>query len=195
MTQTASAIDVSAVRALLAGESEVLLVDVRTPGEYQTAHIAGSVNLPLDQVEAHLDDFVAAAGPTMVMVCQSGNRAGRCQARLAAAGASGARVLSGGLNAWLQAGAPLVRGRQRWALERQVRLVAGGIVLASIIASVWVPGARFVAGLIGAGLTFAALSDTCAMGLMLSKLPYNQPRNAAATTAAVARLREHGTGR
>ncbi len=195
MSQTASAVDVVAVRSLLADQSDVLLVDVRTPGEFETAHIAGSVNVPLDQLGTHLDDIVAAAGPAMIIVCQSGSRAARCQARLAAAGADGSRVLSGGLNAWLQAGAPVVRGRQRWALERQVRLVAGGIVLASIVASVWVPGVRYVAGLIGAGLTFAALTDTCAMGLMLSKLPYNQPRDAASTTAAVARLREHGKGR
>jgi hypothetical protein len=66
------------------------------------------------------------------------------------------------------------RGQARWDIERQVRLVAGSIVLISIIVSIWVPAARFVAGFIGAGLTFAALSNTCAMGMLLSKLPYNR---------------------
>jgi len=47
-------------------------------------------------------------------------------------------------------------------------------VLASIVASVFVPGAEWVAGVIGAGLTFAALSNTCALGMLLSKLPYNR---------------------
>jgi rhodanese-related sulfurtransferase len=188
MTQTASAIDVFATRALMATESDVLLVDVRTPGEYETAHIEGSINLPLDQVDAHLQDIVAAAGGTMVIVCQTGKRAGQCQNKLAAAGMTVPRVLTGGLNAWLAAGAPVVRGRQRWSLERQVRLVAGGIVLASILVSVWLPAARYLAGFIGAGLTFAALTDTCAMGMMLSKLPYNRPRTASTTTDALARL-------
>ncbi|BCJ75859.1 sulfurtransferase [Catellatospora sp. IY07-71] len=187
MTQTApAAIDVVSTRALLAANPDTLLVDVRTPGEYETAHIAGSINLPLDQVDAHLQHIVAAAGATMVIVCQSGNRAGQCQSRLSAAGVTGAAVMTGGLNAWLAAGAPVVRGRQRWSLERQVRLVAGGIVLVSIVASVWLPAARYLAGFIGAGLTFAALTDTCAMGMMLAKLPYNRPAKAADVRQALA---------
>lgn len=63
---------------------------------------------------------------------------------------------------------------RRWALERQIRLVAGGIVLVSIVFSVWWPGARFVAGAIGLGLTVAAVTDTCLMGKLLMKLPYNR---------------------
>ncbi|MEU8006116.1 rhodanese-like domain-containing protein [Catellatospora sp. NPDC049111] len=187
---TSAAIDIVSTRALIAANPDVLLVDVRTPGEYESAHIAGSINLPLDQVDAHLQHIVAAAGGTMVIVCQSGNRAGQCQTRLAAAGTTGATVMTGGMNAWIAAGAPVVRGHQRWSLERQVRLAAGGIVLAAVVASIWLPAARYVAGLIGAGLTFAALTDTCAMGMMLSKLPYNRPRNSTDAGHAVARLRD-----
>lgn len=195
MTQTASAtIDVVSTRALIAADPDALLVDVRTPGEYETAHIAGSLNLPLDQVDAHLQHIVSAAGGGMVIVCQSGNRAGQCQTRLAAAGATGTTVMTGGMNAWIAAGAPLVRGHQRWSLERQVRLAAGGIVLAAVLASIWLPAARYVAGFIGAGLTFAALTDTCAMGMMLSKLPYNRPRTSTDVGQAITRLRGR-TGR
>lgn len=64
--------------------------------------------------------------------------------------------------------------KPRWALERQIRLVAGSIVLVSIIASVWWPPARFLAGAIGLGLTVAAITDTCLMGTLLMKLPYNR---------------------
>ena len=56
------------------------------------------------------------------------------------------------------------------------RLAAGSIVATSILASIWKPKARFVAGGIGAGLTFAALSNTCAMGAALGCLPFNRPR-------------------
>ena len=66
------------------------------------------------------------------------------------------------------------RGAQAWELERQVRLVAGGIVLAGVLASIVAPKAKWVAGAIGAGLTGAALTDSCAMGMLLSKLPYNR---------------------
>lgn len=189
MTLTAvPTIDIASTRALLDTDSETLLVDVRTPGEYETAHIAGSVNLPLDQIDAHLR-HIAAVGGTMVIICQSGNRAGQYQAKLAAAGVTGATVMSGGMNAWIASGAPVDRGRQRWGLERQVRLLAGGIVLAAILASIWLPAARYVAGFIGAGLTVAALTDTCAMGMMLAKLPYNRPKRNVDVRRTLAGLR------
>jgi rhodanese-related sulfurtransferase len=176
------AVDVGTVRAMLASNPDTLVVDVRTPGEFKNAHIAGAINLPLDQVDAHLSRIVADAGGQMVLVCQSGNRAGRACATLATAGLTGATVLTGGMNDWIAAGGAVVRGRQRWAMERQVRLVAGAIVLLSVLASVVVPGAHLVAGLVGAGLVFAAVTDTCMMGNLLGRLPYN--RGAGADTAA-----------
>ena len=69
----------------------------------------------------------------------------------------------------------LLRGRAAWALERQVRLVAGALVLTGILAGRYLsPKARFLAGGIGAGLTFSSLTDTCAMGSLLSRLPFNR---------------------
>ena len=60
-------------------------------------------------------------------------------------------------------------------MERQVRLVAGSLVLAGVLASRVVhPQAVLLAGGIGAGLTASALTDTCTMGRILSALPYNQ---------------------
>jgi rhodanese-related sulfurtransferase len=187
-----TSIDVTSARALVAANPDVLLVDVRTPGEYETAHIAGSINLPLDQVDTHLQRIVSDAGGRLVLICQSGNRAGQCQAKLTAAGLDDTTVLAGGMNAWAAAGAPVVRGRQRWDLERQVRLVAGGIVLVAVAVSIWWPPARFLAGLIGGGLAVAALTNTCAMGMMLAKLPYNRPATRVDIDSALARMGRTG---
>jgi hypothetical protein len=86
-------------------------------------------------------------------------------------------VLDGGIAAWRSTGGKVRHGgRQRWALERQVRLVAGGIVAASVIGSAFVPGLKWLAGAVGAGLAIAAVTDTCAMGSVLAKLPYNRSR-------------------
>jgi rhodanese-related sulfurtransferase len=169
-----SVIDVPAARALVSAISDTLVVDVRTPAEFESAHIPGAINLPLDQVDAHLQRIVTDAGGQLILVCQGGVRAAQCQQKLSAAGLPGTLVLTGGMNAWTAHGAPITRGLQRWALERQVRLVAGGIVTVAILASLWWPPARFLAGLIGAGLTMAALTNTCAMGMLLAKLPYNR---------------------
>jgi hypothetical protein len=55
-----------------------------------------------------------------------------------------------------------------------VRLVAGTIVLVSGIADLFLPGLHLIGTAVGAGLAVAALTNTCAMGLLLSKLPYNR---------------------
>ncbi len=109
-----------------------------------------------------------------MLVCRSGMRASQAEQRLAVAGMGNVKVLDGGMMAWESSGGKVNRGEARWDIERQVRLVAGSIVAGSILASVKFPKARFLAGAVGTGLTFAAVSNTCAMGAMLSKLPYNR---------------------
>ena len=69
---------------------------------------------------------------------------------------------------------PGYRGRARWALDRQVRLTAGLLVASAVAVSFWWPPARYLAGLIGAGLAVAAMTNTCAPGMLLSRLPYKR---------------------
>jgi rhodanese-related sulfurtransferase len=152
------------------------IIDVRTPAEFETVHIPGSYNVPLHLLQEHraelghhLDD--------VVLVCRSGQRASQAERTLAELGLSRVHVLDGGITAWQQHGAPVTHGRPRWDLERQVRLVAGGIVLLSILGSLAVPGLQWLAAAIGAGLTIAALTNTCLMGSMLARLPYNKGAN------------------
>jgi rhodanese-related sulfurtransferase len=174
-TAVLNKIDSSSLRAELAGNSGLKLLDVRTPGEFQSGHIDGSVNVPLDQIGSNLGRIVDGTKGRVVVICQAGGRATEAAGKLSAAGAADVVVLEQGMNGWLAAGAPVESsGQQRWALERQVRLVAGGIVATSILGSIWEPRVRFLAGGIGAGLVFAAVSNTCAMGKMLMKLPYNK---------------------
>ena len=113
----------------------------------------------------------------MVLVCQSGRRAAQAEAQLADAGLPGVHVLEGGLQAWEAAAQPIARieaGALPWTLERQVRLVAGGLVATAIATSVVWPPARYLAGAAGAGLVVAALRDSCVMGNLLARLPYNR---------------------
>ena len=160
----------------LANNPDNLVVDVRTPGEFASGHIRSAINLPLDQVDAHLRRIVTDAGGRLVLVCQSGGRATQAYDKLTAAGLDDVEVLDGGMNAWIAAGAEtdVSDDPDQWTMERQVRLVAGGIVATSVAAStIWSP-AKYLAGAVGAGLTYAALSNTCAMGMLLARLPYNR---------------------
>lgn len=160
---------------ILLRETNTLVLDVRSPGEFETAHIDGAVNIPVDRLDPHLREIVSNAGGTMVLVCQSGGRAEQAATKLSREGKQDLVLLEGGMNAWLQSGAPVRRGEvQRWGLERQVRLVAGSMILVSVAASVMVPWLKWVGAGVAGGLVFAAITNTCMMGNLLSKLPYNR---------------------
>jgi len=150
------------------------ILDVRTPGEFETAHIAGAYNVPLDLLREHRDEIIKHLDEDVVLVCRSGQRAAQAEETLRNAGLANVHILDGGITAWEAKGFAVNRGTQRWDLERQVRLVAGSLVLSSILASSAVPKFKWVAAAIGGGLTFASLTNTCAMGMALSKLPYNR---------------------
>ncbi|GGY55428.1 rhodanese-like domain-containing protein [Streptomyces omiyaensis] len=161
------------------------LLDVRTPGEFRTAHIPGSYNVPLNTLREHRAELRAHLDEEVVLVCRSGQRAKEAERALAGAGLPNLRVLDGGITGWESAGAPVERGPERWDMERQVRLVAGSVVLVTGLVGIAVPGAHLIGTAIGAGLTYAALSNSCALGVMLSKLPYNRgPRTDVRTVIA-----------
>jgi rhodanese-related sulfurtransferase len=167
-------LDVQTLKARLETDDAPRMLDVRTPAEFENAHIPGSYNVPLDTLREHRGELQRHLGEDVVLVCQSGGRATQAEKALAEVGLPGLRVLEGGMAAWQLAGAPVNRGAQTWELERQVRLVAGGLVLSSILGSTVAPNLKWLAGGIGAGLTFAAVSNTCAMGMALAKMPWNK---------------------
>lgn len=177
MTSTpieARRLSVQTLQERLSSQDAPRVLDVRTPAEFETAHIPGSYNVPLDNLREHRAELRAHLDEDVVLVCRTGGRAEQAEKALAEVGLPGLRVLEGGMVAWESNGAPVNRGKQTWELERQVRLVAGSIVLSSILGSIVVPELKWVAGGIGAGLTFAALSNTCAMGMLLAKMPWNR---------------------
>lgn len=167
-------IDSHDLNQMLGSATPPRVLDVRTPGEFETAHIAGAYNVPLDLLREHRNEIIEHLDQDVVLVCRSGQRAAQAEETLRKAGLSNVHILDGGITAWEAKGFAVIRGAARWDLERQVRLVAGSIVLSSILGSIAVPKLKWVAGAIGGGLTFAALSNTCAMGMLLSKLPYNR---------------------
>jgi rhodanese-related sulfurtransferase len=171
---TPGRIDAAAVRKRLERRDPLTVIDVRTPAEFETVRIPGSVNAPLAMIEKHARQLAERLDRDVVLVCQSGNRARQAQQRLAGAGAGRLHVLDGGVRTYETAGGEVVRGRARWSLERQVRLVAGFLVLSSLLAGLRIRWAGLLAGGVGAGLTISALTDTCTLGRVLSALPYNR---------------------
>lgn len=153
-----------------------LLVDVRTPGEFRGLSIDGSLNAPLGGLTQQVPAIQRrAAGKKVALVCRTGQRAEKAKEILEAAHLSDLYILDGGVVAWRSEGLPLLRGKEGMSIERQVRIAAGLLVLVGVILGLTVHrGFLGISGFVGAGLTFAGLTDTCAMGMMLAKMPWNR---------------------
>jgi rhodanese-related sulfurtransferase len=151
------------------------LLDVRTPVEFRELHVEFARNVPLDQLDAQA--FKAQLGRSaepLYVICRSGNRGRRACEKLASAGLNAVNV-EGGTLAWEAAGLPVIRGKKAISLERQVRIVAGFLVLVGAVLAMTVhPYFAGLPALIGAGLLFAGITDTCGMGMLLSRMPWNQ---------------------
>lgn len=167
------------------GATRYQLIDVRTPREYDEGHVPGAVNVPMDQVEARLDDL----GPRdpVVLICQSGTRA-NMTCDLLRPHRDDLLVLEGGTRAWIDAGLPVVRtASARLPLMRQVQIGAGSLVLAGTLLSLLVhPAWIALAIFVGAGLLVAGTTGFCGMAVLLAKAPWNRPAAAAAKPAAAA---------
>ncbi len=147
-----------------------LVVDVRLPAEYRAVHLEPSMLLPLDELARRRAELPRER--ELVLVCRTGARA-----RLAAADLTGfsTRVLEGGLVAWQEAGHPVVEGKAHISLERQVRMLAGGLAcIGGMLAVTVSPWFGLLPAFIGAGLVYAGATDRCGMAMVLAKLPYNR---------------------
>ncbi len=154
----------------------IRFLDVRTPGEFESDHIRGAYNVPLDALGERAAELSSSLSDPVMLVCQSGQRARQADAMLRQAGMANLHVLEGGVNAWLAAGLPTVRGTKRMSLERQVRIVAGGLAaVGGVLALVVNPWFAALPAFIGSGLVFSGVTDPCTMATVLAKLPYNRP--------------------
>jgi glyoxylase-like metal-dependent hydrolase (beta-lactamase superfamily II)/rhodanese-related sulfurtransferase len=155
-----------------AEDPSVFLLDVRSPLEFESERIEGAVSIPVDELEARLEEVPEHA--EVVVVCRTGVRATIAAEALSRAGRRG-RVLEGGLHAWRRAGLPLRQGRKRLPVDRQVQLIAGTMVLAGVTLGTLVsPWFLALAAFFGAGLTFAGATGTCSLALVLLKMPWNR---------------------
>jgi rhodanese-related sulfurtransferase len=82
------------------------ILDVREPGEWVAGHVAGSQHLPIGEVAERVSEIDDEEG-TIVVVCRSGYRSAQVAAWLQGQGYDAVN-LAGGLDAWAQAGRPLV---------------------------------------------------------------------------------------
>lgn len=156
------------------------LLDVRTPVEFREVHVEFARNVPLERLDAKavMENRDGSTADPLYIICRSGGRGKQACEKFLQAGFSNVTNIEGGTLACIEAGLPVVRGQKAISLERQVRIVAGLLVLLGAILGAFVhPGFIGLSAFIGAGLVFAGITDTCGMGMMLARMPWNSCSN------------------
>lgn len=151
-----------------------LFLDVREPAEYKTEHIPHTENVPLSGIMK--SGKIQKDAEQVYLICKSGKRS--AEARKILAGDTGDKFIcvEGGIDAWKSENYPTgSSGVKVWSLERQVRFAAGTLVVTGVLCSQFVSGAFiWLSCFVGAGLIFAAVTDTCGMAMLLARMPWNR---------------------
>ncbi|MGY8769899.1 MAG: rhodanese-like domain-containing protein [Pirellulales bacterium] len=172
-----STITPEALNTLHRSGKQIELIDVRTPVEFNEVHVDFAKNIPLDQLDpqAFIQARNDSSEETLYLICRSGSRGQKAREKFVQAGFTNVINIEGGTLACESTSLPLTRGKKSMGLERQVRIAAGSLVVLGVVLSVAVhPWCVGLSAFVGAGLVFAGITDTCAMGMLIARMPWNQ---------------------
>jgi len=93
----------------IAAQEEMLILDVRSPGEYSEGYIGNALNIDHREVESRLNEIIAFKDKPVIVYCYSGIRAGRVESMLAEKGFSKVQHLEGDWSGWNSAGLAATR--------------------------------------------------------------------------------------
>ena len=153
------------------------LIDVRTPAEFREVHVDFAKNVPLDALDpnAIMTRRDENSDQPLYVICRSGSRGGMACQKFQACGYASVVNVAGGTLAWDKAGLPVVRGPKAISLEQQVRIAAGFLSAAgAVLTLLFHPVFLTIPFGVGLGLMHAGATNSCIMGMMLSKMPWNR---------------------
>jgi rhodanese-related sulfurtransferase len=155
----------------------VEVIDVRTPAEFRAVHATIARSVPLDSLDPArvMAERSRPADEPLYVICKSGSRGQMACDRFRAAGHAHVVNVEGGTAAWEKAGLPVTRGQATISLERQVLIAVGAlVVLATALGAFLHPSFLGLTAFAGAGLVFKGITDSCCMGMLLSRMPWNR---------------------
>lgn len=167
-------------KQLLDSGKRLEVIDVRTPVEFQSVHLTIARNFPLDRLDPATiqADRNGTAHEPLYVVCRSGARGKQACERFMAAGYENVINVEGGTSACESAGIQVVKGKKSMPINCQVQVIVGTIVIVGAALCYLNPMWALLPGAMGAGLLFSGLTDSCVMGMMLSRMPWNQVNTA-----------------
>ena len=153
---------------------KAVLIDVREPDEWIKEHVPEAHLVPLSGFNP--DDFPRDHDKIAVFHCRSGGRTEAAAPQILQTGFRKVYQLEGGLQGWRDAGLAVNENdKAPISIMRQVQITAGSLVLLGLVLAVLInPWFAALSAFVGAGLTQAGLTGTCAMASLLKHMPWNR---------------------
>jgi rhodanese-related sulfurtransferase len=160
--------------------AQTCVVDVRTAAEFKAESLPDCINIALHDLTAErLHAELQKRGlstETIYLLCQSGRRSEIAAHQLLGNFAGTLCVIEGGMDAVKKVQVPVQQsGNKVMSLDRQVRIAAGALVLVGVISGSLFSNLFYgLAAFVGAGLLFAGITNTCMMGMLIARMPWNR---------------------
>jgi len=100
-------VDVVSASKLLRENQDIVLLDVRTPQEFEAGHVRGAQNIDFLNTDFLEKISQLDRGKHYVVYCRSGRRSGAATAQMSSLGFSNITDVDGGIVAWKEASLPL----------------------------------------------------------------------------------------
>ncbi len=192
-----NSISASRLSELIASGKNIELIDVRTPAEFREVHVTVARNEPLNRLDpqAILASRKGSGEEPLYVICRSGARGKQACETLSAAGVRHVVNIEGGTMACAAIGIPVVRGPKTIPLNCQVQIITGLLVTLGSALVILTGNQNWLAipAVMGAGLIFSGLTNTCAMGSMLSVMPWNQVKPSASPSCTTEKAATSGS--
>lgn len=175
MAVTINFLNDTALKALYEeNKTDIVIIDVREPLEYDREHIPGSRNIPLDELGKQ--DFLSERHKLAIFHCKSGGRTRFAQSLLMATGFNNIYCLENGIEQWKRCKLPIIKNSNApMEIMRQVQITAGLIIILSIICYYMLSPYWLLLNLIaGIGLLLSGITGTCLMARLLLCMPWNR---------------------
>ena len=156
------------------GEPNSVLLDVRTNEELNEISVKTDnvKHIPLQSLASSVGSL--SNEMSYYVLCRTGHRATMAAMLLIEKGFTKVAVIEGGIAAWERVKLPVRKTAAAISLERQVRIIAGCLILIGALLSLVKIWFIVIPLWVGGGLIYAGVSNNCLMALLLMKLPYNK---------------------
>lgn len=156
-------------------QDKSIVIDVRSPAEFRAECLEISRNIPLDSFNSDTLDSLKADYNAVYVICQSGVRSKKALEKIDAPDSLDVICIQGGLNAIPKSDFQRTRGEGPISIQRQVQITAGSlVVLGTLLGALSSHWFLLLPALVGVGLIVTGVSNSCMMGLLLAKAPWNR---------------------